>query len=242
MIEWLSKHVNEVEILVLLISAVSAYLIYHINKLDKIKSAAIAVKQQIKDIEKHIDILKRYCVDSYVINELDLYISTPVINQNQFDRYLEELIPHLSQDEYEMLYSFYELANTIQRLQNEVKQFSLYALQSRANNYYAQSYGLWQKLLSDHVERSNLEGNGDNNAQNTEMNVGINISDSDRVVIQNMVLRFCDEFNKNNVGPYIPVQYKIYFDKYLREYSKLSGTTLLSKIEVLANKKRFFII
>lgn len=242
MIELLSCYLKELEIFILFVSAVSAYVIYHVNKIDKIKSAAIAVKQQIKDMEMHIDILKRYCVDSYAINEQDLYISAPVFNQNQFERYLEALIPHLSQDEYEMLYSFYELANTIQRLQNEVKQFSLYALQARANNYYAQSYGLWQKLLIENIQCTNVKSDGDNNAQNIDMNAWVNISDSERVVIQNKVLKFCDEFNKTNVAPYIPVQYKIYFDKYLREYSKLSGTTLLSKIEILAHKKRFFII
>lgn len=226
MIEFLSNYSNLIEISILFISAISAFIIYYINHVDKIKSAAIAIKQQIKDTEKHVDILKRYCVDFHAINEQDLYISAPIFNQNQFDKYLEVLIPHLSQDEYEMLHSFYELASTIHRLQSEVKQFSFYALQARANCYYSQSYSLLNGNIAEH---------GSVNGTNIDMNT----SENNRTLIQNKVTKFGQEFNSINVGAYIPVQYKMYFDKYLSEYSKLSGTTLLNKIDTLAKKKSF---
>lgn len=200
-------HYNDI---ILLLSVLITVAIYCMRRGDVVKHAAISVKQQITEIEKNIEYLRKFgvvsSVSGSVINEQEWFISTPIFSKNQFELYSSVLIKHLSHDEYELLSSFYKTAAVILRLQTDVKQFSYLCMSSKANNFYM-------------VVCKKMEQNESTKDIVSEINKW---NDVNKII---------------NVPSYIPVQYGLYFDKYITEYHQLTGTVLFSKLDKLTHKK-----
>ena len=204
-------HYNDI---ILFLSVLITVVIYCMRRGDVVKHAAISVKQQITEIEKNIEYLRKFGVASSVassvsysvINEQEWFISTPIFSKNQFELYSAVLIKHLSHDEYELLSSFYKTASVILRLQTDVKQFSYLCMSSKANNFYM-------------IACKKMEQNESTKDIVSEINKW---NDVNKII---------------NVPSYIPVQYGLYFDKYITEYHQLTGTVLFSKLDKLTHKK-----
>jgi len=196
---------------VLSFAAISAYAIYRMKSVDDVKAAASAVRLQIKDIERKISHLKRFCIGpDFTINESDMFNSSLIYEVNQWGVYHHKLFSHLSTDEYEMISNFYEDAAVIRRLQNDVKQFCLFYLQNKSVNYYNASFS----VLKDDASIEHYQ---------TAINdIGA-------------------KFDGVRVASYIPKHYGLYLSKYLDEYKPLVGTTAFQKLEKLVNKKPFII-
>mgnify|MGYP004556629997 CR=1 FL=1 len=196
--------------IILLLSVLITVAIYCMRRGDVVKHAAISVKQQITEIEKNIEYLRKFGVASSgscsVINEQEWFISTPIFSTNQFELYSAVLIKHLSHDEYELLSSFYKTASVILRLQTDVKQFSYLCMSSKANNFYM-------------ITCKKMEQNESTKDIVSEINKW---NDVNKII---------------NVPSYIPAQYGLYFDKYITEYHQLTGTVLFSKLDKLTHKK-----
>lgn len=121
----------------LTLTAISAFVIYRMKSIDEIKSSATIIRLQVKEIEKNVLYLKKQCVDfPHIINEIDIFNSNPVYEINLWDTHNSKIFKELSQDEYGMVSEFYENAAIIKRLQNDIKQFCLFAMQARSGNYY----------------------------------------------------------------------------------------------------------
>lgn len=201
---------NVYECCILTITAVSAFVIYRIKSVGDVKAAASAVRLQIKDIERKISHIKKFCIGpDFTINELEMFNSTLVYDINQWEVYHHKLFRHLSTDEYELVSSFYEEASAMKRVQIEVKQFFLFSMQNRVINFYNATFSVVPK---------------DNNIESC----------------QNDVDNIHSKFNSINVPLYIPKYYGMYLSKHLDEYTPLVGTTAFQKLETLANKKFLF--
>ncbi|WP_406044065.1 hypothetical protein [Succinimonas sp.] len=203
--------------IILFLSVVATVVIYCKRRNDIIRSAAISVKYQIKEIEKNIEYLRKFCTISSslhsIINEQEWFISNPIFTQNKFEIYSAELVPYLTHDEYEQLISFYNTASVLLRLQNDVKGFSMLALSSRGTNYYNAAYG-----YAFHQDHSEVK------------------------TIQASLNGFYTSSNDITVNPYVPFQYGVYFDKYITEYKPLTGTVLFDKLEKLSNSNIFILM
>ena len=173
---------------VLTITAISAFVFYRMKSVNDVKAAASAVRLQIKDIERKISYLKRFCIGpNFTINESDMFNSSLIYDVNQWDVYHHKLFSHLSTDDYEMISNFYEGASVIRGLQNDVKQFCLFSLQNRSVNYYNASFS----VLKDDASTEQY--------QDAINNIGA-------------------KFDGVRVASYIPKHYGLYLSKYLDEF------------------------
>lgn len=203
---------NVYECCILTITAISAFVFYRMKSVNDVKAAASAVCLQIKDIERKISYLKKFCIGhDFTINESDMFNSSLVYDVNQWDVYHHKIFGHLSTDEYELISTFYEAASVIKRLQNDVKQFCLFSLQNRSVNYYNASYSV---ILS----KSNPEQ------------------------YQDEINNIRSKFNTVSIQAYIPKHYGVYLSKYLDDHKPLVGTTAFQRLEKLVNKKAFIIV
>ena len=144
--------------ILLTVTAISAFVIYRMTSIDGIKSSATIIKLQIKEIERNISYLKKQCIDQqYTINEANILNSNPVYEINLWDTHSSKIFKELSQDEYEMISEFYENASIIKRLQNDIKQLSLFAMQARSENYHNDIFNHVYMDTDDNTCNSNIK-------------------------------------------------------------------------------------
>lgn len=204
-----------VNTIILGLSVLSVYWIYCIKRNDKAKSAAIVVLQQINDIISNVNDFNESCINNGVIFEQDFFVSTPIIVNNEFKNFSKILLPFFTKDEYEIINNFYQKVSIIARLQNDVKQFSLFSLQSRANNYYQCAYGVCFGMLKEN---------------NSEKGVAP-INDS----IKDLV----DKLNQISVPAYIPKQYLTFLQDNLECVNKIDTSSIILKLESISKMNRY---
>ena len=193
--------------LILILTAILAYFLYHLKERNSARAAARSVFLQVKEMEKNIAYLKSECINTdSSINEQNMYNSPYVYINNKWDIYSHILSRYLSVEEFDTISNFYEKATKINKCQHDVKNFILFGLQNRCNNYFNSIY--------------------------CSLNKCEDTSESAAMIEKTRI-----KFDAAQVPPYIPLHYAQYLSKYLTTSPKISGTELSRKLEKLSVKK-----
>lgn len=103
---------NFFQTLVIFLVGLFIFVMYRINQREDLKRAAIILMMEIREIENSISKL----IEQRKTNSF--YFTTPIINENSWEKYKFLFIKIFDQDEYSLVNNFYDLAQRIEKERN----------------------------------------------------------------------------------------------------------------------------
>lgn len=191
--------------MVIFISVVTTFLLYAMKKATNIRSAAIILLIQIRDIEKNIEYLISEGMTVTALNEQQLHYSIPIFEDNAWNKYKHIFATLLSDSDFAVIDQFYEVAAAIRVQQLAIKQKIYENIYSKTTNYYNQQYSRINACVLDIRE---------------------NREDLCRIDLENALKLY----NALPVGLYLHKEFGDGLSKGLHRYHRLTGTSTFEKL------------
>ena len=125
-----------------------AILIYILqNRTTKINAAKIIVLQ-IMDIQLKLNEFDMFIIGKSM-NTVGIYESTPIIMDNQWDKYKQILVKKISSDDYREIENFYQIAEVVNAEQETIKQLEKESFYIKQKMMYSWECEVIKEILKD---------------------------------------------------------------------------------------------
>lgn len=131
MYDFIVKNISIIETLVLLFSALLTLIIYSKNKNDDLKARATMLYFQIKEIEMNMQYIKKYCTKGNLTWTGEFHKSNLIYNNNLWEDNKIYLSKEISNDDYNAIEKFYNIATSMLNEQIIIKKFYVNSLENR---------------------------------------------------------------------------------------------------------------
>ena len=120
---------------------------FHVHKQTELRNAVSILILQIKDIEKNIEYIFSEGLINGFIQEVPMHYSTIIFEENQWNKYAQSIVGHISQEAFEKIDTFFKVAQRIREQQIYIKQKIQLSMDNRVFYYYNTIYN--QAVIAD---------------------------------------------------------------------------------------------
>lgn len=203
-----------IEIIILISTAIFTAYTYFRNKKEVLKSRALMLVYQIKDIQKNVQYIKDNCYKNNMVWIAEFHKSNLIYSKNLWEENKIYLSSKLSIDAYEKIEKFYNIATTLLNEQIVVKKAFGNLIETKERIYYENQLKQNIKIVFNGYRKKlpKEKINDEVNLQKCILNEGINYA----------------------VNDYIPNIYNEIINKCIQDYEEITDGIAYEQIKKIA--------